>query len=411
MLDMKKIYVSLLILALSFSTCSVVAIPLNPEYQEIVFVYIHGAKNYSPQDQKNFEEQVDKLHGKLIKELYESDIVKKQIQKNRTLFVEKPEIFYWGNEVQEDIKKLEIEFEIFKNIYEKHSLSALVRKSLGFALHDMVWLAKSNGKQRIIEDLLKFLEVQKQKKRKVIFMAYSAGSIVLYDLMVFTMPYIDFHQVAADRKIILDSDEKPVNQIQKYTCIKALEKNKMTKFDEFGNIVASFDDIKFSDPSEESDFAELKQKYFLERLPQLRNFSEDYCLADNFVAGIVTFGSPITVSRSTGGSNLERAFKPLVKHFYEKDIFWLNINHSKDIFAYPIYSYNDDLIFEEIDTYDPKDHESEINPQGGVIVNNFSKVRGSSILGAHGWYLNKPESFAKLIVETYEQAYMKVYNR
>lgn len=406
---MKKLFSFLLLTFTLMPSLKVLSTPYNPDFQEIVFVYIHGAKNYSKNDQEIFEKKIYKLHSEILKELYDSDIVKEQISENRTLFIEEPEIFYWGGEVKEDIAKLENEFQIFKDIYEKFSLSSFVRKSLGFALHDMVWLAKSNSKHRIIDDLMGFLKDQRKKNRKVIFLAYSAGSIVLYDLMIYTTKYINFYETAKDRNLPVSFEDLSVSNVPKYTCIKALEKNKMTKVDESGDLIGAFDKIEFEDKHDEEGFLMLKQDYLLERLRYLDQYTNDYCIPDNFVAGIITFGSPITVSRSTGGSNIDRAFKPLIKHFYEEDIFWLNINHSKDIFAYPIYSYNDELIFRELDAYNPSDHENEINPQGGVIVNNFSKTRGSSILGAHGWYLNKPKSFAKLIVDTYEEAYTSVY--
>ena len=368
---------------------------VKPYSNEITFIYAHGAQQYTDKQRDKFSQQMAKVHEKLLLKANKSELVYNNLLEAGKLQIN-PEarIYYWGDKNNENISELRLQLDYFQDYYKKFVGS--LRKKLVFPLHDLVWLARSQNKKKIVQGLFEIVKEETDQGKSIVLFGHSAGSIVIYDFIIYRAPLINLYQQLQKSADKVYSEDIEFFKNNPFTCAQALLDAGVGKINEEGDLVGIFAGIV--EVEYKPEIAGLKRDLFHERLTLVNKFTQDSCITPKELKGLVTFGSPLAISASMQQSDLEgKQARRLVKYIAKEGIFWLHINHLKDIIGIPISA--DNFVQEETNKIP-----IEARPKTpGFLTNNPKKRYGSSFLGAHSWYLRSDDGFSKLIIRTYEK--------
>lgn len=377
---MKKIF---LVLVLSF------IIQLNCFAQTgITFLYINGSNNNDEKMRNWYEKGVIGLHPHM-KKAFESDpLAQKYFLKNGQYFInEKPDIFFWGDKSHNDLMFVEQDLAISKSF---SSWSAYqIRKMLTHYLHDAIWVQKSYNMTPVLQDLHKMVKEEAEKGNKVVLYGYSAGSFVTYEYLQTRLPYIKV--VDFFNKVDIPEDEKAfvAAHPMKDTCMAAIGNSKLAFFSSIGHIV----------PNANPD---LFKKYYL----QLDKSTDNVCIPDHAVKGIVNFASPLVLFYSDlSDPNFELTYynRLLFKYLIENDMFWLTVNYRADPLGFPG---GGNLTIEELESRANID----IEPHAGFIYDQSDTWGRNSALATHTSYWATRRIFSRAVVRAYVNGYRHQYD-
>lgn len=353
----------------------------------ISFIYINGSNTNDARMKKWYETGVKNLHPYMKKAFEKNDLSQKYFLKNGEYFInETPVTFFWGDKSSRDLTFVENDLQISKGF--SPFLAYQIRAALTHFLHDAIWVQKYHNMLPILEDLHSKIKEEAKKGNKVVLYGYSAGSFVTYEYLLTREPYIN---VADFFKTVKVSKEK-MNFIYKHpmkdTCMTALGQE-LAVFSAAGHIVPNDDEISF------------KNNYM-----HLNDLTDNYCVPDNTVKGIVNFASPLVLFYSDiSDPNFQLTYYNvlLFKHIIENDMFWLTVNYREDPLGFPC---GRNLSIEEIENISKLD----IDPHKGFMYDHSNTWGRSPVFTAHTSYWSTKRTFSRAVVNAYINGYKNQYD-
>lgn len=377
---MKKIFLTLFVLCIIHTSCFA--------QTGITFLYINGSNNNDQKMQDWYENGVKKLHPYLKKEFETNPLSQKYFLKDGQYFINKnPDIFFWGDKSHNDLSFVE------KNLAISKSFSTWTAYQIRYALtkflHDAIWVQKYHNMSPILEDLHKMVKRESKKGNKVVLYGYSAGSFITYEYLQTRVPYINV--VDFFNKVGVSEDEKDfiAKNPMKNTCMVAFGDSKLAVITASGHIIPN------SNP-------ELFKKYYL----KLNESTDNVCVPDHAVKGIVNFASPLVLFYSDlSDPSFEITYynRLLFKYIIENDMFWITVNYRADPLGFPG---GRNLTVEEME------HAADIDiePHNGFIYDQSDTWGRNSALATHTSYWATRKIFSKAVVRAFVNGYRYQYD-
>ena len=354
----------------------------------VSFVYINGSNNNDEKMSNWYVEGVQKLHPVLKKKFEKSKDIKEVFLNTEDYTInEEPVIFFWGDKSKNDLEFVQQQLDLSKAF--SPTIAYKVRSMLAAYLHDAIWVQKQHNMLPILDDLNETVKAESEKGNKVILYGYSAGTFVTYEYMFNKLPYINLDGLA-DTLGFSDSikqfiKEHPIEN----TCISALPKAKIGIVSENGNLL-----FRPAETISEENYLALKDA------------TENYCVPDDTLKGVVNFASPLVLFYSDLANpdyELNYYNKLMLKYILEKGLFFLTVNYREDPLGFPS---SRNLTIDEI----KKLADIEINNPKGFIYDNSSVWSKRSVLFAHTSYWSSRETFAKAVVKAFTNGYKLQYD-
>lgn len=367
--------------------------------EALQFVYIHGTNQNTDKSQGHFDEEVTKVHPYIKAALEKEPLVQTHLLENGQLSISPQTInFFWGDKSHLAIQA--VRRNIFVPQLDKGwlHLGQRAREKLAFTLHDAIWVEQQTNKKAIVGDL--FETVMKGGTQPIMLMGHSAGSLVSFDFLMYRLPYLDIQDFAQD----LHADPVVLAHIKaagtQHTCLEALLSSSAIRYDAQGKLVPFFKGIE---PQIPPDLLTIYRKQWLESVPA---FTKQYCLPENKVRGLVTFGSPLALFYSLAANpQKDESYltASMVSYMLAHNIAWLHVNHWDDFIALPLP--NKQRILEVVTNR----MGSPPVLKGGFVANYIYLGHGANFYNAHGWYWRDPKAFAQAVAKDYHQGYLDWY--
>lgn len=378
--NMKKIILALFVL---------IVVQLNCFAQTgVTFLYLNGSNNNDLKMKNWYETGVRRLHP-YMKNAFEDNIYsQKYFLKNGQYYISKePAIFYWGDRSHDDLSFVE------KNLAISKSFSTWcayqIRYYLTCFLHDAIWVQKYHNMVPILGDLHKMIKAEAKKGNKVVLYGYSAGSFITYEYLQTRLPYINVSDFFNKVGISEDQRDFVLKHPMKNTCMAAIGDSKLAIFSATGHIVPNVDPDLF------------KKSYM-----GLNESTDNVCVPDNAVKGIVNFASPLVLFYSDlSDPNFELTYynRLLFKYIIENDMFWITVNYRSDPLGFPG---GKNLTIEEMESAANID----IEPHAGFIYDQSDTWGRNSALATHTSYWATRRIFSKAVVRAFVNGYRYQYD-
>jgi len=377
---MKKFFLTLIVLFVIQSSCFAQA--------GITFLYINGSNNNDTQMKNWYENGVRKLHPYMKNEFEANPLTVKYFLNDGQYSINKePRIFFWGDKSHEDLSFVE------KNLAISKSFSTWTAYQIRFALthflHDAIWVQKYHNMAPILKDLHVMVKSEAKKGNKVVLYGYSAGSFITYEYLQSRLPYINV--IDFFNKVDVSAEERAfvAQNPMKNTCMAALGDSKLAGLSATGHIVPNPNPVLF-------------KKYYM----QLNDSTDNVCVPDNAVKGIVNFASPLVLFYSDfSDPNFELTYYNglLFKYIVENDMFWLTVNYRADPLGFPV---GENLSIEEFE----EKANVEIEPHQGFIYDQSDTWGRNSAFATHTSYWATRKIFSKAVVRAYVNGYRHHYD-
>lgn len=356
--------------------------------QQVSFVYINGANNNDEKMTKWFMNGVKKLHPVLKKTIDNDKFMKDNFLQKETLKInQEPVIFFWGDKSAKDLEFVEKELAITKLF--SPWMSYLVRSMITHFLHDAIWVQKTHNMARIVEELHSTVKSEAQKGNKTVLYGYSAGSFVTYEYLLTRLPFVNtysfFQTLGASSAQLAYIKKNPT----KNTCMAAYVYSDIAIASASGNIIPNV------------DFDGFKENY-----KNLDKVTDEICIPDKSVIGVVNFASPLVLFYSDiSDPNFKLSYynKLMYEYIIENGIFWLTVNYREDPLAFPV---GKNLSIEELE----KLAKLDIEPHQGFMFDKSDTRGHRPVFLAHTSYWSTRKNFSKAIVRAYTNGYKYNYD-
>lgn len=377
---MKKIFLTLALFFILQTNCFA--------QTGITFLYINGSNNNDLKMKNWYENGVKKLHPYLKKEFETNVLSQKYLLKNGQYFInEKPDIFFWGDKSHDDLSFVERNLAISKSF---SSWSAYqIRSALTKFLHDAIWVQKYHNMSPLLVDLHQRVKAEAKNGNKVVLYGYSAGSFITYEYLQSRLPYINV--VDFFNKVGVSNDERDfvLKHPMKNTCMAAIGDSRLAVFSANGHIIPNVNPELF------------KINYM-----HLNDSTDNVCIPDHSVKGIVNFASPLVLFYSDlSDPNFDLTYynRLLFKYIIENDMFWITVNYRADPLGFPG---GKNLTIEEMENATNVD----IEPHAGFIYDQSDTWGRNSALATHTSYWTTRKIFSKAVVRAYVNGYRYQYD-
>ncbi len=354
----------------------------------ISFVYINGSNNNDEKMKSWFENGVAKLHP-VMKKSFEKNEDASDLFLNNGKYVINSDarIFFWGDKSKNDLGFVEQQLDLSKAF--SPTIAYGVRSLIAGFLHDAIWVQKSHHMLPILDDLHNTVMKEYSEGNQVVLFGYSAGSFITYEYLFNKLPYLNaedlFEAAGADNTVRKFVAENP----RKNTCISALSKAGL-------GAVTSDGKLRFNSNREIS-----KVKYL-----DLDKYTEEACVPDGALKGIVNFASPLVLFYSDlADPDYELTYynRFMLKYILEHNLFMLTVNFKEDPMGFPT---TRNLTAKE---FSEKAKIDIINPKGFVYDN--SKVWSKrTFLLAHTSYWSARKTFSKAVAQSFVDGYRFMLN-
>lgn len=349
----------------------------------ISFIYINGSNSNDDKSYNWFVNGIEKLHPILKKQFEKNDRINELFLKNGEYQINNnPVIFFWGDKSQNNLLFVKKQLDISKALSPTMAYS--VRELLASCLHDAIWVQKTHNMNKVLEELNTLVKSEYEKGNNVVLYGYSAGSFVTYEYLFNRMPYLNLDNLFENLNVN-DNIKNYVKQHPKRnTCIAALQSGHIGVVSEDGKLLF--------DPEE---------NLFKKSYDELDTVTEQVCMPENSVKGIVNFASPLVLFYSDlADPDYELTYynKLMLEYILEKGLFWLTVNYREDPLGFPTSQNltNDEMSqIANIELTDPK----------GFVFDNSSIWSKRSFIFAHTSYWSTSKTLAKAIVKTYLYGY------
>ncbi len=349
----------------------------------ISFIYINGSNSNDDKSYNWFVNGIEKLHPILKKQFEKNDRINELFLKNGEYQINNnPVIFFWGDKSQNNLLFVKKQLDISKALSPTMAYS--VRELLASCLHDAIWVQKTHNMNKVLEELNTLVKSEYEKGNNVVLYGYSAGSFVTYEYLFNRMPYLNLDNLFENLNVN-DNIKNYVKQHPKRnTCIAALQSGHIGVVSEDGKLLF--------DPEE---------NLFKKSYDELDTVTEQVCMPENSIKGIVNFASPLVLFYSDlADPDYELTYynKLMLEYILEKGLFWLTVNYREDPLGFPTSQNltNDEMSqIANIELTDPK----------GFVFDNSSIWSKRSFIFAHTSYWSTSKTLAKAIVKTYLYGY------
>ncbi len=358
--------------------------------QPVSFVYINGSNNNDEKMRNWFLEGVDKLHPMLKKKFEENKQIKEAfLEKNIGYTInETPSIFFWGDKSQKNLEFVQNQLDLSKAL--SPTIAYQVRSMLASFLHDAIWVQKQQHMLPILDELNDKIKDEKSKGNNVILFGYSAGSFITYEYMFNKLPYINLENLFNSLNVSDNFKQFVKENPQNDTCISALSAANIGIVSQSGNLVFQ--------KSEDT----LKENYV-----KLNEVTNQVCVPDNALMGIVNFASPLVLFYSDLADpeyEINYYNKLMLKYIIEKGLFFITVNYREDPMGFPS---TKNLTIDEMEKITNMEFE---NPKG-FIYDNSSVWSKRSFLFAHTSYWSSRRTFSNAVVKAFVNGYKLQYDK
>lgn len=349
----------------------------------VSFLYINGSNNNDEKMKNWFEKGVTKLHPVMKKSFEKNQEASALLLKNGQYSINSDaRIFFWGDKSKNDLEFVEQQLDLSKAF--SPTIAYGVRSLMAGFLHDAIWVQKSHHMLPIVDDLHKNVVDEYNNGNQVILFGYSAGSFITYEYLFNKLPYLNaedlFDVAGADEDARKFISENP----RKNTCISAISKAGL-------GAVTSDGRLRFN-----KDKESFKQMYL-----KLDEFTENACVPQGAVKGIVNFASPLVLFYSDlADSDYELTYynRFMLKYMLENNLFMLTVNFKEDPMGFPT---TKNLTVKELSE---KAKIDVINPSGFVYDNSTVWSRRTFLL-AHTSYWTARKIFSKAVAQSFVDGY------
>lgn len=349
----------------------------------VSFLYINGSNNNDEKMKNWFEKGVTKLHPVMKKSFEKNQEASALLLKNGQYSINSDaRIFFWGDKSKNDLEFVEQQLDLSKAF--SPTIAYGVRSLMAGFLHDAIWVQKSHHMLPIVDDLHKNVVDEYNNGNQVILFGYSAGSFITYEYLFNKLPYLNaedlFDVAGADEDARKFISENP----RKNTCISAISKAGL-------GAVTSDGRLRFN-----KDKESFKQMYL-----KLDEFTENACVPQGAVKGIVNFASPLVLFYSDlADSDYELTYynRFMLKYMLENNLFMLTVNFKEDPMGFPT---TKNLTVKELSE---KAKIDVINPTGFVYDNSTVWSRRTFLL-AHTSYWTARKIFSKAVAQSFVDGY------
>ncbi len=360
----------------------------------IDFIYLHGSRpaktGEEAQEEQNFDQQIGVMHEWVQAELYKNPTAKDYLLAGGTRRINPlAGRFYWGNISA-------AEFSTVQNMLDWSQLEQgipgpLARLMQGIfitGVHDTFWVSNFENARRIHLKLHEKVMQSAVENREVVLLGHSAGAMAIQTYAMYQLPYIDLQEVmsfGATQEI-----REIVGQQESQTCLRAMLESGLMEIGYDGRLRMRLAAVTMRNQGALND---LRRQLIQEKLEDLPEFTEKFCLPPNVLRGLVTYGNPALVLDMKLSGDRGQALFYFLRYLLQNNLFWVNVNHVRDPMGYSLYD-GDDL---------PEILEQNLGlpvvPNGGFFVSG-SANSGATVLSAHSWYWLKPHQFSKVLAET-----------
>lgn len=349
----------------------------------ISFVYINGSNNNDEKMKSWFENGVTKLHPVMKKSFENNEDASALFLDNGKYAINSDaKIFFWGDKSRNDLDFVEQQLDLSKAF--SPTIAYGVRSLIAGFLHDAIWVQKSHHMLPILDDLHNTVMKEYSEGNQVVLFGYSAGSFITYEYLFNKLPYLNaedlFEVAGADEAVRKFVAENP----RKNTCISALSKAGL-------GAVTSDGKLRFNNNREIS-----KGRYL-----ELDKYTEQACIPDGALKGIVNFASPLVLFYSDlADPDYELTYynRFMLKYILEHNLFMLTVNFKEDPMGFPT---TRNLTAKE---FAEKAKIDIINPKGFIYDN--SKVWSKrTFLLAHTSYWSARKTFSKAVAQSFVDGY------
>lgn len=349
----------------------------------ISFVYINGSNNNDEKMKSWFENGVTKLHPVMKKSFENNEDASALFLDNGKYAINSDaKIFFWGDKSRNDLDFVEQQLDLSKAF--SPTIAYGVRSLIAGFLHDAIWVQKSHHMHPILDDLHNTVMKEYSEGNQVVLFGYSAGSFITYEYLFNKLPYLNaedlFEVAGADEAVRKFVAENP----RKNTCISALSKAGL-------GAVTSDGKLRFNNNREIS-----KGRYL-----ELDKYTEQACIPDGALKGIVNFASPLVLFYSDlADPDYELTYynRFMLKYILEHNLFMLTVNFKEDPMGFPT---TRNLTAKE---FAEKAKIDIINPKGFIYDN--SKVWSKrTFLLAHTSYWSARKTFSKAVAQSFVDGY------
>lgn len=349
----------------------------------VSFLYINGSNNNDEKMKNWFEKGVTKLHPVMKKSFEKNQEASALLLKNGQYSINSDaRIFFWGDKSKNDLEFVEQQLDLSKAF--SPTIAYGVRSLMAGFLHDAIWVQKSHHMLPIVDDLHQTVVDEYNNGNQVILFGYSAGSFITYEYLFNKLPYLNaedlFDVAGADEDARRLISENP----RKNTCISAISKAGL-------GAVTSDGRLRFN-----KDKESFKQMYL-----KLDEFTENACVPQGAVKGIVNFASPLVLFYSDlADSDYELTYynRFMLKYMLENNLFMLTVNFKEDPMGFPT---TKNLTVKELSE---KAKIDVINPSGFVYDNSTVWSRRTFLL-AHTSYWTARKIFSKAVAQSFVDGY------
>ena len=349
----------------------------------VSFLYINGSNNNDEKMKNWFEKGVTKLHPVMKKSFEKNQEASALLLKNGQYSINSDaRIFFWGDKSKNDLEFVEQQMDLSKAF--SPTIAYGVRSLMAGFLHDAIWVQKSHHMLPIVDDLHQTVVDEYNNGNQVILFGYSAGSFITYEYLFNKLPYLNaedlFDVAGADEDARKFISENP----RKNTCISAISKAGL-------GAVTSDGRLRFN-----KDKESFKQMYL-----KLDEFTENACVPQGAVKGIVNFASPLVLFYSDlADSDYELTYynRFMLKYMLENNLFMLTVNFKEDPMGFPT---TKNLTVKELSE---KAKIDVINPSGFVYDNSTVWSRRTFLL-AHTSYWTARKIFSKAVAQSFVDGY------
>ncbi len=354
----------------------------------IKFIYIHGTNDNSYEKKLEFNENVEKLHPYIVNEFNKSELANKYfLQNGQYKISEKAIPFYWGDQSKNDLNILSDWLDITKFFSPK--LAQSVRSMLAHILHDAIWVQKYPNMKPIVNKLHEITSTVAKDNDKYVILGHSAGSFIALEYILYKLPIVDLKEFISAKNL----PAKQIAEVEKIgyrtTCIDALIDS--------GSVIFTKDNQ-----------LKIVEENFIENYKKIAEIEKTSCTSSENIAGMITFGSPITLFYSGITNDKDILHTACAKYVVQNNMFFINVNFAEDPLGFPLIA--DDNYLDLIRYDNSVNRENGENLKYGFMYDK-SNIRSNKFVGsAHTAYWAKGKLFSKSLVQAYEEGLTSFFN-
>ena len=378
---MKKFLI--LLLTVCLGTIANAAAPIK-------FIYLNGSNANTVNDKVAFTTGMNNTQ-EYVKSIFEaSDFINEHLLKNGEYTIsEKPYVFFWGYQSQEDLNNVNNCLLSMKMISPK--LAQSVRELLFHCMHDAIWVQKSYHMHCVVNNLHRYVIKAYKNGEKVVLSGHSAGSFITYEYLIHKLPCITHEHLIKSMETTNNGRIDKFYQEHKIkpTCLDAITESGLALYTADGKFVGA------------SSLNRLKEAY-----ENLDEYTDLVCAPQDEVLGVINFGSPLVLFYSDikdPNIAINQYNKVIFEYMKNNNMFFLTVNFADDPIGFPV---SQNYTADELQNMN---NLMFTDDSRGFIYNKSDVKSPATFVMAHSSYWKHPQKFAKAMRDAYIEGYSNFY--